>query len=77
VVAIIILMPSDKDSTGAHLHVLTSDRAQGGFSPSSKIINTSSVRDYYAVKSDYDENKLKSLNNVTLNTDRKGTYLNY
>jgi hypothetical protein len=79
VVAIIILMPSDRDSTGAHLHVSTSDRAQGGFSPSSsKIINASSACECYVAKSGYDENRLtKSLNSVTLNTNRKGKLLKH
>ena len=76
-VAIIILMPSEQDFirhwfNGAHLHVLTPDSTPG-FSPSSsKIINTSSVYEYYAVKSSYDENRLTKQNHSTasVNTDK-------
>jgi len=48
---------------GTHLQVLTSDSTPGGFSPSSsKVINASSVYEYYAVKSGYDENRLTKQN---------------
>jgi len=56
VAAIIILMPSEQDFishqfNGAHLHVSTSDRTPGGYSPSSsKVINASSVYEHYVIK---------------------------
>ena len=76
-VAIIILMPSEQDFishwfNGAHLHVSTSDRTPGGFSPSSsKVINASSIYEYYVIKSGYDENRLTKQNHskALLNTD--------
>ena len=82
-VAIIILMPSEQNFishlfNGAHLHVSTSNRTPGGFSPSSsKVIHTSSVYEYYAIKSGYDENRLTKQNHSTalLNTDTQGKLL--
>jgi hypothetical protein len=72
-------MPSEQDFisrwfNGAHLHVSTSYRTPRGFSPSSKVINTSSVYEYYVIKSGYDEDRLTKQNHSTafLNTDRKG-----
>jgi len=62
-----------------HIHVLISDRTSGGFSPSgSKVINASSVYEYYVVKSGYDENRLTKQNQSTalLNTDRQGKLSN-
>jgi len=59
---------------------LTSDRTPGGFSPTSlKVTNASSVYEYYAVKSGYEEeNKLTKQNHSTalLNTDTEGKLLN-
>ena len=82
-VAIIILMPSEQDFVsqwfnGAQLHVSTSDRTPEGFSPSSlKVINASSVYEYYVVKSGDDENRLTKQNHSTAleNTDRQGKLL--
>ena len=59
---------------------MTSDRTPGGFSPTSlKVTNASSVYEYYAVKSGYEEeNKLTKQNHSTalLNTDTEGKLLN-
>jgi len=62
-----------------HLHVATSDRTSGGFSPSSsKVINASSVYEYYVIKSGYDEYRLTKQNHSTalLNNDSQGKFLN-
>jgi hypothetical protein len=61
VVAITILMPSEQDFVS---HVLNSDRTPGGFSPTSlKVINTSSVYEYYdVIKSGYEKNRLTKQN---------------
>ena len=77
VVAIIILMPAEQDIIShwfnrAHLHVLTSDRTPGGFSPSiSKVINASLVYEYYIIKSGYEKNRLTKQTHSTalLNMD--------
>ena len=73
-VAIIIVMPSEQNFishlfNGAHLHVSTSNRTPGGFPPS-KVINASSVYEYYVIKSGYGENRLTKQNHSTalLNT---------
>jgi len=43
---------------GALLRLSSSERTPEGFSPpSSKVINASSVYEYYVVKSGYDENR--------------------
>ena len=83
-VAIIILLPSEQDFVshwfnGAHLHVSTSHRTPGGFSPSSsKVIHASSVYEYHVIKSGYDENRWIKQNHTTalLNTGRQGKLLN-
>ena len=77
-------MPSELDFishqfNAAHLHVAISDGTPGGFAPSSsKVIDASSVYEYYVVKSGYDENRLTKQNHSTavLNTDRQGKPLN-
>ena len=77
-------MPSELDFVshwfnGAHLHVATSDRTPGGFPlSSSKVVNDSSVHEYYVIKSGYDENRLTKQNySKTLQyTDRQGKLLN-
>ena len=82
-VAIIILMPSEQDFVShwfnsAHLHVSASDRTPGGFYPSSlKVINASSIYEYYVIKSVYEKNGLTKQNHSTalLNTDRQGKLL--
>jgi len=58
---------------------LTSDRTSGGFSPSSsKVINASSVYEYYVIKSVFEKNKLTKQTHSTalLNMDRQGKLLN-
>jgi len=77
-------MPSEEDFVShwfnsAHLRASTSDRTPGGFSPSSsKVINTSSVYEYYVIKSGYGKNRLTKQNHSTalLNRDRQGKWLN-
>ena len=45
---------------------------------SSKVVNDSSVHEYYVIKSGYDENRLTKQNHSTtlLNTGRQGKLLN-
>jgi len=44
---------------GAHLHVTTSDRTPGGFSPSNlRVVNASSVYEYCVIEIGNDENRL-------------------
>ena len=59
---------------------MTSDSTPGGFSPSSsRVVNTSSVYEYYVIEIGYDENKLTKQNHSTalLNTERQGELLKH
>jgi len=66
-------MPSEEDFishrfNGAHVHVLSSEKTPGGFSPSrSKVINISSVYEYYVIKVAIEKqvNHTKPFNSIT------------
>jgi hypothetical protein len=64
----------------AHLHVSSSDKTPGGFSPSSsKVINASSAYEYYVIKvamgGGGDRLKKQNLSIALLNTGRQGKLL--